>query len=212
MQTKYDKIFFITGIMLLCYITYIITKDTFQLTLIWNTFLATIPLFMLCLEKHIKHTLFKLCILIIWIIFLPNAFYTFTDLIHIQPLNFFKGNSYAPLNLYHIHQWLQLISITSVSMLGFWLGCVNVTIFIKRFHHISLQFIIIFMISFLSSIGIYIGRFLRLNSWDIVHPFNLFKSFIYHMNTFTIQFIGLMTVFIFISCLLYFRTNRSIQH
>lgn len=212
MQEKQYKIFLIIGIIMISFITFIITGNTFHLALIWNTFLAIIPLFMLYIEKNINNNFLKIFILLLWLLFLPNTFYTITDLIHIQSLPLYKiVNYYQVINLHNIHAWIELLNIFLVSILGFWIGCMNVILFIERFHNKSIKIISVFTLSFLSSIGIYMGRFLRFNSWDIINPFHIFKTVISNIDTFSIQFTLIMTIFIFISCLLYYKRNVFIK-
>lgn len=197
---------------MISFITFIITGNTFHLALIWNTFLAIIPLFMLYIEKNINNNFLKIFILLLWLLFLPNTFYTITDLIHIQSLPLYKiVNYYQVINLHNIHAWIELLNIFLVSILGFWIGCMNVILFIERFHNKSIKIISVFTLSFLSSIGIYMGRFLRFNSWDIINPFHIFKTVISNIDTFSIQFTLIMTIFIFISCLLYYKRNVFIK-
>lgn len=208
MQGKYFK-FFIIGIITFSFSTFIISNNKFHLTLIWNTFLAVIPLYMLYLKKYTNHMLFKIFITLIWILFLPNSFYTLTDLIHIQSLDFYEINQNEVINSQQINVWLELLNIFLVSSFGFLIGCINVSLFVKKIHNILFKIIAIFSLSFLSAIGIYIGRFLQYNSWDILNPIHILYAFINNLNLFAIQFIAIITIFIFISCLLFYKRISS---
>ena len=59
----------------------------------------------------------------------------------------------------------------------------------------------LFVLVFLSSIGIYIGRFLRFFSWDILNPFRVINEFFQSFDVFALMFILL---FIVIQFTLYF--------
>jgi uncharacterized membrane protein len=135
-----------------------------HLGLIWNLFLAWIP-FMLAYFAHAvswrKATLYLIIpvIAFLWLIFFPNAPYMLTDL---QDLTR-KAND-APL-------WYDVIIVVWTSWTGTLLGVISLylmqDIIIRRFGRTT-GWVFVFVISILSSFGIYIGRFVRLNSWDIL--------------------------------------------
>jgi uncharacterized membrane protein len=135
-----------------------------HLGLIWNLFLAWIP-FMLAYFAHAvrwrRATLYIILPIIafLWLIFYPNAPYMLTDL---QDLA--RRASGAPL-------WYDVIIVVWCSWTGMLLGVISLylmqNIIVRSFGR-SAGWIFVFMISALSSFGIYIGRFVRLNSWDIL--------------------------------------------
>jgi uncharacterized membrane protein len=135
-----------------------------HLGLIWNLFLAWIP-FILAYFAYIvswrRATLYLIIPLIafLWLIFFPNAPYMLTDL---QDLA--RKASGAPL-------WYDVIIIVWASWTGMLLGVISLylmqDIIIRSFGRLT-GWIFVFVISGLSSFGIYIGRFVRLNSWDIL--------------------------------------------
>ncbi|MGB8983658.1 MAG: DUF1361 domain-containing protein [Anaerolineales bacterium] len=132
--------------------------------LVWNLFLAWIP-FMLAYFAHAvswrKASLYLVIpfISFLWLIFFPNAPYMLTDL---QDLA--RRAAGAPL-------WYDVIIVVWSSWTGMLLGVISLylmqDIIIRRFGRIT-GWIFVFVISALSSFGIYIGRFVRLNSWDIL--------------------------------------------
>jgi uncharacterized membrane protein len=132
--------------------------------LIWNLFLAWIP-FMLSYFAHAiswrRATLYLIIpsIAFLWLIFFPNAPYMLTDL---QDLA--RRASGAPL-------WYDVIIVVWSSWTGMLLGVISLylmqDIIIRRFGRTA-GWSFVFVISPLSSFGIYIGRFVRLNSWDIL--------------------------------------------
>ena len=132
--------------------------------LVWNLFLAWIP-FMLSYFAHAiswkRATLYLVIpsIAFLWLIFFPNAPYMLTDL---QDLA--RKASGAPL-------WYDVIIVVWSSWTGMLLGVISLylmqDIIIRSFGRIA-GWIFVFVISALSSFGIYIGRFVRLNSWDIL--------------------------------------------
>jgi uncharacterized membrane protein len=132
--------------------------------LVWNLFLAWIP-FMLAYFAHAvswrRRTLYLVMPLVafLWLIFFPNAPYMLTDL---QDLARRAGD--APL-------WYDVILIGWCSWTGTLLGVISLylmqDIIIRNIGR-SAGWTFVFVISALSSFGIYIGRFVRLNSWDIL--------------------------------------------
>jgi uncharacterized membrane protein len=135
-----------------------------HLGLIWNLFLAWIP-FILAYLAHAtswrRVTLFFILpfIAILWLIFFPNAPYMLTDL---QDLT--RASSGAPL-------WYDVIIVVWCSWTGMLLGIISLylmqDIVLRTFGRVA-AWLFVFVITPLSSFGIYIGRFVRLNSWDIL--------------------------------------------
>ena len=103
-------------------------------------------------------------ILFIWVLFLPNGPYIITDLIHLRMREL-------------IPMWYDVLLISTVAWNGLLLTLLSVgNIHHKLQNHFSpLKLWIGLLILFFSSgYGIYMGRFLRLNSWDFfLHPINL---------------------------------------
>lgn len=135
-----------------------------HLGLIWNLFLAWIP-FMLAYFAHAvswrRVSLYFIipAIAFLWLIFFPNAPYMLTDL---QDLAREPGG--APL-------WYDVIIVVWSSWTGMLLGIISLYLMqdiIVRAVSRAAGWIFVFAISSLSSFGMYIGRFVRLNSWDIL--------------------------------------------
>ena len=76
----------------------------------------------------------------------------------------------------------------------------------QNIKHLTKEFIII-SILFLSSIGVYIGRFLRFFSWEILNPINILKELYYDVSPFMFYFIVIFTI---IQIVLYY-TYRNIH-
>jgi uncharacterized membrane protein len=145
-----------------------ITNSVYLFFLIWNLSLAVIPyvisLYLLTLDIK-KTSKFKVLIIsAVWLAFVPNAFYIITDLVHLV-------NSDR-----HVF-WLDLIILSSYALIGFAFGILSLLDFekiIRQFTNIKNTNLLIPAICFLCGIGIYIGRILRYNSWDIIsNPIDL---------------------------------------
>ena len=128
--------------------------------LLWNLFLAAIPLGLSLGLMRIKRLVFALPLLAVWLLFFPNAPYVLTDLIHLSPHN--RG---------HVPLWL-LLMLLSFALVALWLGFQSLRIvqywFARRFSRITAWSVTLGSLV-LSGFGIYLGRFLRWNSWDIIH-------------------------------------------
>ncbi len=130
--------------------------------LVWNLFLAWIPLsisFLLnCFKKQfIKSHWLKLIFLPLWLLFFPNSLYLVTDFLHLTPK--------PPVPL-----WFDMLLLLSFSWAGLLVGFVSLKSIQKLLsacYGKTWAWICTFLILFLSSFGIYLGRFLRWNSWDI---------------------------------------------
>lgn len=145
--------------------------------LMWNLFLAYIPYWItrplaktIIIEsrKIILGSLF-----LVWLVFLPNAPYILTDLFHLS-----YGNK-APV-------WFDLILILTFAINGFvlwFISVVRIHNLIKEKYGFYTERIFIIAIIILSSTGIYIGRYGRWNSWDIVtNPYGLFTDILYRIT------------------------------
>lgn len=135
------------------------------LFLIWNSFLAWIPfqLSKWCIRS--TQPVLKAILCFGTLLFLPNAPYIITDLFHLN-----KNHS-APV-------WLDLIIISTFAILGiiYFIESVNrlIVYFVTTFKHKINLYILKYLLLLLSAYGIYLGRFLRFNSWDLIqNPFSL---------------------------------------
>lgn len=139
-----------------------------------NLVLAWIPLSVALLIRYMPalkgwHRLWFWLALIIWVLFYPNAFYLVTDFTHI---NNYPADGVA--------RWFDLLMFTSFASGGMFLGCLSLylmQLFVQhRFGGRTGWTFAVAMLA-LGSFGIYLGRVLRFNSWDIVaHPFRLLGS------------------------------------
>ena len=149
------------------------TQSITYMFLIWNLFLAGIPYAMSQLIKSnnwIKNTSILLIIaLSIWLLFLPNAPYIITDLIHLNHIN--------P-NLIWFDALLIFVFAANGLLLAI-LSMVDVYTILKEKWSNTVALLSIVLISLLSGFGIYLGRYLRWNSWELfTKPHHLFQDII----------------------------------
>lgn len=168
--------------------------------LVLNTFLGYLPIeisFHITYNRPQNRVVFWLVILL-WLLFYPNAPYLLTDLFHLSLLNPYGIDGLLKLDL---HVWIyftyMLISVLFCVILGFWSLNYVAGIISKRFLHgnIWLQIVLVTVLTFLSSVGIYAGRFLRIHTVYLFISPELIVNRLLHMWTPTmLAFVGLMTL------------------
>jgi uncharacterized membrane protein len=93
-----------------------------------------------------------------WLLFFPNAPYIFTDVIHLT-------------NRYFAHFWVDLMLVLLCALTGLVLGFVSLylmqSVVARMFGRVA-SWLFIAVVAGLSSFGVYLGRFVRVNSWDLV--------------------------------------------
>jgi uncharacterized membrane protein len=146
----------------------IATKSIYYVFLEWNLFLALIPyLLSSFLYRRINSGLNNYvlaAISFVWLLFIPNTFYILTDLFHLGE------TGAAPL-------WFDLLLILSFAWNGLMLGILSIRQMEKIFHlkfSTRNELLFLYPIMWLNALGVFIGRYLRFNSWDIItSPFRL---------------------------------------
>lgn len=155
---------------ILAYRVYLVDVTTYSF-LIWNLFLAGLPYVVSSyVYNRTENKLLKIKqvpLLLLWLLFLPNAPYILTDLFHLEP----KGN---------IPEWYDLMLILSFALNGLVLGLMSLLqvhdLIENRFGKAS-GFVFALVACLLCAFGVYLGRFLRFNSWDIIsNPSPLFHD------------------------------------
>lgn len=147
---------------------FVYTDTKVFLFLNWNLFLAFIPWALTSLviikPKFQKSRLILIVLLGSWLLFFPNAPYILTDLFHL------RLKSSMPI-------WFDLILILSFAWTGLLFGFLSlwdIEKLLRNFMKRTSVIIISVVLLFIGSFGIYVGRFLRWNSWDILtEPFKL---------------------------------------
>lgn len=130
--------------------------------LTWNLFLAAIPMaaawgFARSMERRsaivVQGGWFAM-----WLAFLPNAPYLVTDLMHLH--------SRPPVPV-----WYDIALLVSCAGTGLLLGycsLADVQHAIARRFSVGFSWLVVFATLLLSGFGMYLGRFLRWNSWDAI--------------------------------------------
>lgn len=129
--------------------------EIFFLFLVWNLILAWLPLIFawLAYQRPMTVPIFGP----LWLLFFPNAPYMVTDLIHLQS---------TPSALV----WYDALMLFAFALTGLLLGFLSLSLVqhlvVRRLGPVAGWLFAILALG-LSSFGVYIGRFLRWNSWDV---------------------------------------------
>lgn len=138
--------------------------------LLWNLFLAAIPLALtkgLSEKPTYTHKIYNLGVLLTWVLFFPNAPYIFTDLFHLKTTS--SGIIWYDTTL--------ILSMAWTGMIFGYLSLVRIERFLKTMLSEKWALLTVHVMLFISAFGVYIGRYLRFNSWDVVSdPLGLLLS------------------------------------
>jgi uncharacterized membrane protein len=197
--TKNSLYFSLVCNLLLILISMIHFMSLHYVFLIWNLFLAFIPYYLSRKLLAVKRQLFYIPLVGFMLLFLPNAPYIITDLshlVHSTPATF----------------WFDLILISFSAINGLFLfvyALQHLKQFLKKYFREKTVQIIVISVILICSYGVYIGRFLRWNSWDIfIYPYTLLTDCYHSTGMYTIAFTSFLSVVLF-SFYLLFGMNRS---
>ena len=123
----------------------------------WNLLLAWIPVLLAVLLYRESRRAKAIGYFFLWLVFFPNAPYIITDLLHLAPQDGFPF-------------WFDAILIFSYAFTGLLMGLLSALLVFNRVKTITggaAAWLLMLLIMMVSGYGIYMGRFLRYNSWDI---------------------------------------------
>lgn len=165
----------------------------------WNIFLAFIPwVLSTCMVifnfpvRQFKTIVFS----VVWLLFFPNTAYILTDLFHL----------YDGVAMPYWYDFMMLLFYAFTGLLYCIVSLMDIEFILKRLMKYKYRIATVAFLCFLAAFGVYLGRFLRWNSWDavsnpgvllhdiwdrIIHPWNHEKTW-----TFTIMF-GLLLNFLY---------------
>ncbi len=182
-------------------IIFSLSNQGLHLMLGWNMILAYIPFiisYILYQKKFHQASLFLLIGL--WLIFFPNAMYIMTDLIYIDSVDFIGETLVYPYNIYYLQDGTDYILFFHI-LLGVILGIGYAVKSFEVIYHLIKKAknnlfadVSMIIVSFLSSMAIYLGRFLRFNSWDFIRPWDILVSFFNNLSWFFVVFVIGMTI------------------
>ncbi|MDB4293611.1 DUF1361 domain-containing protein [Maribacter sp.] len=163
LENRNVKLMLSIGFALALYLARVkLTQSTYFGFLVWNLFLAAVPYlisqFLLARSEYKKVT--KALFLLgfgAWLLFLPNSPYIITDLVHLHD---------DGANLLWLDMFLIFVFALNGLLLGL-LSLLDISKLMQLYTTPKTTSLILFVACMASGYGIYLGRFLRFNSWDI---------------------------------------------
>ena len=159
LHTQFIFLIFFCFIVLITRI--IVNESEAYLFLVWNLFLALIPLIIsqYLSSRKLSYSKYKLLIISgVWFFFLPNSPYIITDFAHI-------------VHTRPAFIWLDILLLFSFAFSSLLFGLISInqmfTIFKQRWS-LKIANMLLILTCFSCGFGIYLGRVLRFNSWDIL--------------------------------------------
>lgn len=143
---------------------------------IWNLLLAIIPYLSSQAAVYffqLKQKWLAIGLILFAILFLPNSPYIITDLFHLRQR--------AEMPFWY--DTMLLFSMALSGLLFFYASLFNIQAVLAKWLGMLWAEVAVSMIAFLCAYGIYLGRYLRFNSWDVVSkPDNLFEEIAEHIS------------------------------
>ena len=160
--------------------------------LVWNLFLAWIP-FIISYFTYTVTVSRKWIYVVIpiaaffWFIFFPNAPYTLTDFQHLA-----RGSGNLPI-------WYDVLMLIWFAFTGLLLGMVSLflmqEVIRSEFGRLA-GWAFVAVVALLSSAGVYMGRFLQWNSWDLLrNPAGIALTSFKRVQDPSLQSIGFIGLF-----------------
>jgi uncharacterized membrane protein len=157
-----------------------------------------------------------LAIGVVWLFFYPNAPYILTDFIHIIEDS---HTSVFPRSLITANAvlWYDIILNSAFSFIGHFIGLISLVLLHRLIDAAYKKYVgwtVALVAMLLGGYGIYLGRFERLNSWDVFkHPLSTARIvFVNLFNAKAMLFAGCFGFFIFLTYLIvysFYETART---
>ena len=133
--------------------------------MVWNLYLAAIPavVALLLFRRPSPTGVAWFAGFAVWLAFLPNAPYVLTDVVHL------RADLYASPT--RSHTYLVLATYAIFFAAGLVSYVLSLHLFRKFLHRVSPRRLVLPALIFVhgvSVVAMYLGRFMRLNSWDVV--------------------------------------------
>lgn len=145
----------------------------------WNIFLAVLALFFGYIFLKFKNLYIKILFFILWLFFVPNTIYLITDMQYIPEQFMEIEPSFKILLL------IQYFALLILGILTFILGFYPLDKMLFKYKKSkNFRMTILIVINYLIAFGVALGRFERINSWDIVVNFKkVLESSVNLLNT-----------------------------
>ena len=133
--------------------------------LVWNLVLAWVPFvfaglaYVMSERLRVVSTIAIALSAVVWLVFFPNAPYILTDFLHLGSM----GDI--------VPGWYDVLMLFWFAWTGLMLGVVSLYLMqdlVARALGTTTSWFFVVLVAGLGSVGIYLGRFLRWNSWDLL--------------------------------------------
>jgi uncharacterized membrane protein len=216
MYFKKWLLYTIVVILLLTAFRIFITSSLTYIFLPWNLFLAYTPFaisnyYFSKMNSNLSIPKYQfIALFIIWLLLLPNAPYITTDLMHLHQR--------PPIPFYFDIMFLFIYALLGI--LFFIASVYQMELLYKKYFSKKSLFVFYGAAFFLCSFGIYLGRYLRFNSWDIIHkPLTLMSDiaqrFIFpfdHTRTWGVTLLYSISLFLLYQLIKNFKTIDFVQN
>ncbi|MBM7636477.1 DUF1361 domain-containing protein [Streptococcus saliviloxodontae] len=172
--------------------------------LVWNMILAVIALDFAVVAFYSRYKLTRIIFVLLWLFFYPNTFYMLTDIVHMHFVGtvLYKQESMILYMLY-------VPSILFGTLCG--LESVRIVVMSLSLSSVWIRLVLYTILSFISSFAIHIGRYARLNSWDLfTRPMKVFHEIVAVVSWDAIYFIAGFTC-IQLMCLYFTDSFKSLD-
>lgn len=174
--------------------------DPYGPNLVWNMFLALVALDLAYWASRVKNRVILGLLVLLWLLFYPNTFYMLTDVVYFTWADQILVSNQALVNF--------TIFMSSI-LFGVLSGVYSWHLIVDRFRIQSslLRYGLIVVLSVVSSFAIHIGRYARLNSWDMfTQPRMVLEELLSVVSWSALPF---MLTFIFFQVMILIFTDRE---
>lgn len=147
------------GACFLALIGAVMTRQAEHFYLVWNLFLGVIPVGLALAVQSLEERgrlAFAGVLTVVWLLFLPNAPYILTDFIHL-------------IRTPRVWAWGHLVALVWFSFAALMAGLLSLRVVhgvVENRYGTLMAWVFVSFVSFLTGIGVALGRFHRWNSWD----------------------------------------------
>ena len=184
-------------------VVWLVARRKIYLWLIWNLLLAVVPLAVssvLFVGRNLKGAVSAI-LLAVWLLFLPNAFYVTTDLIHLSKVSYYEVDEEGVEVEYfkNLEGYVRMLVVFAGAVLGTAAGVMAVDdvhgLMRKRKWGKTRRLWTLAGIFVLTGLGMWMGRFLRFNSWDVWNPIYVVREVVRGFDMFALLISGVFTFY-----------------
>ncbi len=170
----------------------------------FNLYLAFLPIVFYWLFFTLKGKFLKCIFALLWLVYLPNTIYVFTDLHHLVE-QWIEVNTLGKLFLAYQYAFLEIIGLTCFLFAFYPLE--------KVIHYFKwkkdTRYTVLILLNFCIGFAMVLGKIERVNSWDVfLNPQFVILSTISILSS--IKMLGLVILFgLFANCFYFLFRNRA---